>query len=164
EHGRVYRIIYEGRPLLKPVAIADQPIETLLERLKEPEDRVRYRARIELGRRKTEQVLAAAKKWVAGLDDKDPDHEHHLLEALWLHQTHDGVHVDLLKRMLRSPDFRARAAATRVLCYWRDRVPQALELLKKQAADKHPRVRLEAVRAASFFKEPEAVEVALVSL
>ena len=53
--------------------------------------------------------------------------------------------------MLASPDFRARAAATRVLCYWRDRVPDALELLKKLAADAHPRVRLEAVRAASFF-------------
>ena len=65
--------------------------------------------------------------------------------------------------MLGSPDFRARAAATRVLCYWRDRVPDALELLKKLAADPHPRVRLEAVRAASFFTVPEAVEVALIS-
>ena len=58
--------------------------------------------------------------------------------------------------MLASPDFRARAAATRVLCYWRDRVPDALDLLKKLAADPHPRVRLEAVRAASFFTVPEA--------
>ena len=65
--------------------------------------------------------------------------------------------------MLDSPDFRARAAATRVLCYWRDRVPDALDLLKKLAADAHPRVRLEAVRAASFFTVPEAVEVALIS-
>ena len=63
----------------------------------------------------------------------------------------------------RSPDFHARAAATRVLCYWRDRVPDALDLLKKLAADPHPRVRLEAVRAASFFTVPEAVEVALIS-
>ena len=65
--------------------------------------------------------------------------------------------------MLASPDFRARAAATRVLCYWRDRVPDALELLKKQAADPHPRVRLEAVRAASFFTVPEAIEVPLIA-
>ena len=64
------------------------------------------------------------------------------------------------KRVLGSPDFRARAAATRVLCYWRDRVPDALDLLKTLAADEHPRVRLEAVRAASFFTVPEAVEVA----
>jgi putative heme-binding domain-containing protein len=163
EHGRVYRIIYENRPLLKPVTIAGEPIEILLERLKEPEDRVRYRTRIELGGRDSKQVLAATKKWMAGLDRKDPNHEHHLLEALWLYQNHNVVNVDLLKRLLGSPEFRARAAATRVLCYWRDRVPEALELLKKQAADSHPRVRLEAVRAASFFKDPEAMEVPLIA-
>src|SRR5207253_10059213 len=65
--------------------------------------------------------------------------------------------------VLASPDFHARAAATRVLCYWRDRVPNALDLLRKLAADPSPRVRLEAVRAASFFTVPEAVEVALIS-
>ncbi len=65
--------------------------------------------------------------------------------------------------MLGSPDFHARAAATRVLCYWRDRVPGALDRLKKLAADPYARVRLEAVRAASFFPVPEAVEVPLIS-
>ena len=50
-----------------------------------------------------------------------------------------------------------------MLCYWRDRVPEALELLKKMAADKQPRVRLEAVRAASFFPVPETVEVPLIA-
>ena len=58
---------------------------------------------------------------------------------------------------------RARAA-TRVLCYWRDRVPEALALLKVQAEDEHPRVRLEAVRAASFFTQWEAADVALACL
>ena len=98
--------------------------------LKEPEDRVRYRARIELAGRDTNQVLAAAKRWVAKLDPKDPHYEHHLLEALWLHQSHNVVNLDLLKGMLGSKEFRARAAATRVLCYWRDRVPDALALLR----------------------------------
>jgi hypothetical protein len=86
-----------------------------------------------------------------------------LLEALWIHQSHNMVNGELLQRMLSSADFRARGAATRVLCYWRDRVPGALGILKKLAADEHPRVRLEAVRAASFFTEPEAVEVPLIS-
>src|SRR5262249_41879596 len=54
------------------------------------------------------------------------------------------------------------AAATRVLSYWRNRVPDALDLLRKQARDTHPRVRLEAVRAASWFDDPEAIEVALI--
>jgi putative heme-binding domain-containing protein len=162
-HGRIYRVTYEGHELLKPVKIAGEPLDKLLDVLKEPEDRVRYRARIELGGRKTDEVMAALKKWVAALDPKDANYEHNMTEALWLHQSHNVVDVDLLKRMLSSKDFHARAAATRVLCYWRDRVPDPLGLLLKQAADEHPRVRLEAVRAASFLTEPEAIEVVLVS-
>jgi putative heme-binding domain-containing protein len=162
-HGRIYRVTHATRQLLKPKKIAGEPIENLLELLKEPEDRVRHRARIELGARDTDKVLAAAKKWLAKLDRTDSQFEHHQLEALWLHQNHNVVDVDLLRRVLASKDFRARAAATHVLCYWRDRVPGALGLLKKLAADPHPRVRLEAVRAASFFKVPEAVEVVLIS-
>jgi putative heme-binding domain-containing protein len=162
-HGRIYRVTYEGRPLLKPIPIAGRPVAELLDVLKEPEDRVRHRARIELGNRPTGEVIAAVGKWVEGLDKKDPQHEHNVLEALWVHQHHNAVDVELLKRVLTSPDFRARAAATRVLCYWRDRVPDALTLLKTLAADPHPRVRLEAVRAASFFDVPEAVEIPLIS-
>jgi putative heme-binding domain-containing protein len=163
-HGRIYRVTYEGRSLLEPVKIAGEPIDKLLDALKSPEDRVRYRARIELGSRDTDKVIAGVKQWIDTLDKKDADYEHDLLEALWVFQYQNVVSVDLLKRELSSPDFHSRAAATRVLCYWRDRVPDSLELLKKLAADENPRVRLEAVRAASFFTVPEAIEVALVSL
>jgi putative heme-binding domain-containing protein len=162
-HGRIYRVTYEGRPLLKPIQIAGASIDQLLDLLKEPEDRVRYRARIELGARASDQVTAAAEKWAAKLDKNDPSYEHHMMEALWLHQSHNVVNLELLRRMLGSSDFHARAAATRVLCYWRDRVPDALDLLEQLAADPAPRVRLEAVRAASFFTVPEAIEVALIS-
>jgi putative heme-binding domain-containing protein len=162
-HGRIYRITHIDRPLLKPVKIAGEPIEKLLDLLKEPEDRVRYRVRIELGSRDSDAVVAAIKKWIANLDKNDPHYEHHLMEALWIHQYHNVVDVALLKRMLSSPDYHARAAATRVLCYWRDRVPDALELLKGLAADPSPRVRLQAVRAASFFTVPEAIEIPLIA-
>ena len=67
-----------------------------------------------------------------------------MMEALWVHQWHNRVNEKLLTRMLRSSDPWARAAATRVLCYWRDRVPNPLTLLKMQATDEHPGVRLEA--------------------
>ena len=66
--------------------------------------------------------------------------------------------------MLRSSDHRARAAATRVLCYWRDRVKDPLALLEVQARDESPRVRLEAIRACSFFQTAKAAEVALAAL
>ncbi len=163
-HGRIYRMTYEGRPLLKPAKIDGQPIEKLLDLLKEPENDVRTRAKIELGKHDSTKVIAALNKWTAKLDKKDKTYEHHLTEALWVHQWHNVMNEELLKRMLRSPDYHARAAATRVLCYWRDRVHEPLALLEVQAKDESPRVRLEAVRACSFFKTAKAAEVALTVL
>jgi len=162
-HGRIYRMTYEGRPLLQPAKIHGQTIPELLEALKEPEDNLRMRAKVELSKHPSADVIAATKKWAAGLDKNDPNYEHHMLEALWVHQWHNVVDVEFLKRELKSPDHRARAAATRVLCYWRDRVPDALALFKERANDEHPRVRIEAVRAASFFNGndlPAAYDVA----
>ena len=163
-HGRIYRMTYEGRPLLKPAKVDGQPIENLLDLLKEPENDVRTRAKIELSKHDSAKVIAALKKWTAALDPKDKDYEHNLTEALWVHQWNNVVDEELLKRMLRSPDYHARAAATRVLCYWHDRVTDPLALLEVQVKDEHPRVRLEAVRACSFFRTPKAAEVALAVL
>jgi hypothetical protein len=87
-----------------------------------------------------------------------------MMEALWVRQWHNRVDQALLARMLHSPEPWARAAATRVLCYWRDRVANPLALLKTQVNDEHPAVRLEAVRAASFFQTSEAAAIALESL
>jgi putative heme-binding domain-containing protein len=162
-HGRIYRVTCDGRPLLQTVKIAGEPIEQLLELLKSPENRVRYRAKIELGGRDSSQVIAATDHWVAALDKNDPEYAHHLLEALWVHQYHNAVNVHILRDVLASSDFRARAAAARVLCYWRDGVADSLEIFKKLAMDEHPRVRLEAVRAASFYTVPDAVEVVMTS-
>src|SRR5437867_3975569 len=163
-HGRIYRITHEGRPLLKPARIDGQPVDKLLDLLKEPENNARTRAKIELGKHRAGEVIPALKKWTAKLDAKDKNYEHNMLEALWVQQWLNVVDEDLLRRVLRSPDYRARAAATRVLCYWRDRVKDPLALLEVQTRDESPRVRLEAVRACSFFKTAKAAEVALTVL
>ncbi len=160
EHGRVYRITYEGRPLSQEPDMTELTIEQLLEQLKQHNDRTRYRAKIELSSRPSKDVIAATKKWLGGLDKDHKDYEHHRLEGLWVHQYHNTVDVDLLKQVLASKDHRARAAATKVLCYWRDRVDEPLKLLQQQVNDEHPLVRLEAVRALSFFRTPEAGEIA----
>jgi glucose/arabinose dehydrogenase len=164
EHGRIYRVTYPGRPLLQPAKIAGQPIPALLDLLKEPENRVRYRAKIELSGRDPKDVLAALQTWIGKLDPKAAGYEHNMLEALWVQQWNNRVDDKLLRRMLRSSEPWARAAATRVLCYWRDRTDNPLALLKVQANDEHPGVRLEAVRAASFFQTAEAAEVALATV
>ena len=162
-HGRIYRLTYEGRPLATPPAIAGQPIPALLKLLERPENQIRNLAKIELGRHDTAKVIAAAKVWLAALDPTTPDYAHHLTEALWLHQWHNVVDEDLLQRVLNSPNADARAAAVRVLGYWRDRLPTALTLLQSKATDENARVRLHAVRAASFFSETGATEIALAA-
>ncbi len=164
QHGRIYKMTYPGRPLLKQPLISGQPIPALLGLLKEPENGVRELAKIELGSRPSAEVIAATKAWAAKLSPSEPEYWHHLTEALWVHQWHNVVDDGLLRTLLRSSDPHARTAATRVLCYWRDRVPDALALLKVQAQDENPRVRLEAVRAASFFRVAEAADVALAAL
>jgi glucose/arabinose dehydrogenase len=163
-HGRIWRVTYKERPLVPIPKIAGASIPELLELLKAYEDRTRYHVRLELRLHDTDAVVGALASWIDQLDTSDPDYEHHLLEALWVHQHHDAVNETLLRRVLRSPDYRARAAATRVLGYWRDRVGDPIGLLNEQAADDHPRVALEAVRAASFFTQKEAADAALSAL
>jgi len=163
-HGRIYRITYEGRPLSKPAAIHNEPIPLLLELLKSKEDRVRHRTRLELDTRKSAEVVAELAKWIAKLDKSDPDFEHQMMEALWIHQRHNMVNEPLLQRMLNSTEPNARACATRVLLQWRDRISDPLEKFKTMAGDEHGRVRMEAVRAASYFNVPEAMEVVFIAM
>ena len=106
-------------------------------------------------------MISALEQWVNQLDSADQEYEHHLLEALWLYQTHNVIEHDLLKRMLAAEDHRARAAATRVLSFWLDDVPDHMALLEKCISDEHPRVRLEGVRAVSFLSGDDAIELAL---
>lgn len=163
-HGRIWRVTYKGRPLVDRVSIVDRPITELLDLLRSPEDRTRYNVRRELAERPTDQVLAATKSWMAKLNGDDELTSRLKLEALWLFQTHNSINTELLDELLASKEPRARAAATRVLCYWRDRIDDAEARLRKRLNDEHPRVRIEAVRAASFFKGESIQESVLDAL
>jgi putative heme-binding domain-containing protein len=162
-HGRIWRVTARGRPPVPRPHLVSASTEVLLEALQAPEDWTRQQAKRVLKERGP-QVLPALHTWVAHLDGSKADHEHHLLEALWTYESLDTVEPDLLKRLLESPDHHARAAATRVLACWQDRVPDALGLLSRRVRDKHPQVRLEAVRALARLQDPHAVEVALEAL
>ncbi|MGL4553195.1 MAG: DUF7133 domain-containing protein, partial [Gemmataceae bacterium] len=153
--GRIWRVTHKGRPLAPRPRVEGASVAELLELLKAPEDYTRGQARRELRRRDAKQVLAELERWAAARDEPGL-----LLEALWACQHLDAVNEPLMKRLLRSPEPRARAAATRVLWDWRERVAGPLELLRVQAGDDHPLVRLEAVRALSFFDAEEARAIA----
>ena len=163
-HGRIWRLKHKTRPLLEPAKIHGASVADLLELLKVPEDRTRYRAKRELAARDSDEVLAAVQTWVKALDSADAEYEHHMLEALWMYQTHNVVNQELLEKLLGSKDHRVRSAATRVLSFWIDRVPNHMSLLEKCVNDDHPRVRLEGVRAISFLRGDDAVELALAVL
>ena len=167
QHGRIWRVHYKKKPLVTPVVIDHQSIPELLDLLKTYEQRTRYRVRVALRTRDTDQVIASVNSWLKKLDPSSSDFARLQLEALWIHQQHNVVDETLLKKVLTSKEPRARAAATRVLCYWRDQVQKPLELLEQQVNDEHPRVRLEAIRALSFFKGKDvapALEIAAQSL
>lgn len=163
-HGRIWRVKAKDRPLVVPTKIAGEPVAKLLDALEVYEDRTRYRARAELRARPAAEVIPATEAWIAGLDAKDPELPHHLVEALWVFQAQDVVNEPLLDRVLASPEPKARAAAVRVLSFWRERAGDAYGRLRKAVADEHPLVRLEAVRALSFFRDQEALNIAIESL
>jgi putative heme-binding domain-containing protein len=162
-HGRIWRISYKNRPLLRPENLEALPTPELLERLKAYEDRTRYRTRIELERRGKAEVLPALEQWLATLDKSDPNYEHHRLEALWVYQRFSTVNRELLEAVLTSPEPRARAAATRCVRYWRYYLPdkETLRLLERSIEDDFPRVRLEALVSLSYMSSLDAVRIAL---
>lgn len=158
-HGRVYRIVAPDRALSTVEDLSTLATPALVTRLASPEDRVRYRARIELSARSSDEVAAATLAWAGGLKD-----EHARLEALWTLQQHNRVDTRLLERVLTSTDPRARAAAVRVVRGQRRLIDDPLAALARAVLDEHPRVRLEAVVAASFLDSAAAAEVALRAL
>jgi azurin/glucose/arabinose dehydrogenase len=157
KHGRIWRITNTQKPLLTPAKIAGEPIDKLLNLLREPEMRTRDRAKKELETRDTKEVLTALNAWLAAQTDT-----HAKLEALWLQQWLRVVDPELLAQLLKAKEHEARAAAVRVVCnHTRHEDPKtALSHIEAAANDAHPLVRLEAVRACSFFGEdPELAGV-----
>jgi putative heme-binding domain-containing protein len=163
KHGRIYRLVNTKKPLLdaKENIQAGKSITELLDQLKSYEPRTRNRARTELRDRPKRDVLAAVDKWVAKLDKNSPDYERLLCEALWTQEGQRAVDRALLVKLLNAQKFEARAAAVYVLANEWERIANPLELLRPRLTDSHPRVRLQAVRAASFINSPEGAQLAL---
>ena len=158
-HGRIYRITYPSRPLVEPAKVAGASIEELLENLKLPEYRTRYRTKRELRSRDKEEVLAKVKDWVAGLNKEDSNYEHNMLEALWVTWGLNQVDENLLTELLRAKDFRARAAAVGVLRFSGNQIKNKADLLMQAAKDDNPRVRLEALVAASWMDKEIGIPI-----
>ena len=158
-HGRIYRITYPSRPLVTPAKIDGASIDVLLDNLKLPEYRTRYRTRRELRGRDVNQVLPKLTAWAAKLDKNDPRYEHHLLEGLWVSWGMDKVDQNLLRQVLKAKDYHARAAAVQVVRYTGHQVKDQADLLTQAAKDENSRVRLDAIVAASWIGKEKGLPI-----
>ena len=164
DHGRIYRVTAKDRPLVKPAKVAGASIPELLENLKLPEYRARYRTRRELRAHSASEVIPAVKKWAANLDKNDKGYEHQLCEALWATWAQNKVDRGLLQKCLNAKAFQARAAAVSVLRFAHRNVPGSTRLFMQAANDAHPRVRLEAIIAASWLDNQAGARIALQAI
>ncbi|GAA5507532.1 PVC-type heme-binding CxxCH protein [Novipirellula caenicola] len=156
EHGRIYRMVYNKKPLIEPVLQAGKSVEELLDQLDTYELRTRYRVRRALHDRDENEVLTKAAAWLG--DSTDPMK---MCEVLWLQEFFHRVDSELVNRIMNSDDFHARSAAIHVVGNQWEWMDNPNEILRGSIVDAHPRVRLETLRAISFQETIEAVEIAL---
>ncbi len=158
-HGRIYRITYSSRPLVKPAKIDGASIDELLENLKLPEIRTRYRTRTELRMRDNDEVAKKAIAWAEKLDNKDPKYLHNLLEAMWVTWGANKINGDLVQKLLESNDYHARAAAIHAIRYNTDKIKNYKDLMAKATKDENGRVKLELIAAASWLSPNEGIDL-----
>ena len=149
-HGRIYRITYPSRSLVTPAKIDGASIETLLDNLKLPEYRSRYRTRRELRGRDKNEVFNKLQNWLNKLDKKDANYERYQLEGLWVSWGINKIDEKLLKTLLKSTDEKIRAAAVEVLRFNTDKIKNGQEIIAQAANDNSGRVRMEALVASTW--------------
>lgn len=157
--GRIYRLVYPERPLVEAATQFGKSVPEILEQLRAPEWRTRYRARRELRDRPAAEVRAALDTWLQGLSAEDPEYDRLRCEALWVQQGLHQLDAALLEEVaLRASRPEARAAALHIVADERERLSGALKILLAAVSDPHPRVRTEVARGLGFFPVPEAMQ------
>lgn len=157
-HGRIWRLSYKGRATVSQPDLRHAEDTALLDHLLSPNGHLRQQARRVLTERGVE-INHALETWTKAHTDEAAQ-----LEALWMYQSLNQTNPGLLESLLKAKDGRIRAAATRVLSFWQNRIANPLDYLATLVADEHPRVRLEAVRAAAKIPSARAAELVLSAL
>ena len=147
-HGRIWRVTFKDRKLQKPRNLTQENNTALFDMLLTDNAYDQAKARRVLHERGRD-ILVDLKKWLSQHDET----ENAQLEALWLHEAVNVVNASLLMLTLEANDARVRAAAMRVLAHWHDRLNTTELHAAAGIRDKHPRVRLEAMRVFAEMKD-----------
>ena len=154
-HGRIWRVTYKDRPLVKKIDLSQLSIKELLAHVNSQESWTRYQSRRLLFHKTSAEILPVLKQWCQ--QDLDPMQTR---SALGLYTAHVSTNLPLLKKALTSKDAATRAFATQTIGHWGTQLDHPLSLLKPMVHDANARVRLEAVVALGWSKEGAAIEVA----
>ncbi len=158
QHGRIFRVTAKDRPLLTPVRLKDKPLPEVLSAFYAKENATRYRARIELSGRDSEEVQSAIATFVADKDVQNPADAMAMLNCLWVLEEHRLPNIELVKTVAKASEPRVRAAAIRTLGHWADSIEGWEPVLLDAAQDDSPLVRAEAIKSAVAFTGPAAAE------
>lgn len=159
EHGRIYRVTYKGRDLVKPAKMKGKPIAEVCRQFFAKEDSTRYRARLELSGRNDGDIVRDVGTFFAKLDVSDADDAQAMLECLWVLEERRLPNAAMLQAVFQAEEPRVRAAAIRTLGHWGDAVNGWEDLLVAASRDDSALVRAEAVKAAVEFEGVTAAEV-----
>jgi putative heme-binding domain-containing protein len=160
KHGRIYRLVYTKKPLVKPETQDGKSVADVLAQLESPEWRTRYRVRADLQSRSPEEVLPAAVKWLGEVKASSRPQavkDRLACEVLWLQQSFHAIDQSLLFSLIKAETPDARAAAVRILADARRDIPAEESLIGFAMNERHPRVRAELVRGLSLFPSEQAM-------
>lgn len=162
QHGRIWRISFEGRDLVERPNIVDASPEELHALLGAPEGWTREQATAELRTREFADFEAIISK-APETNDIETLAEQQLRD-LWAMQAMNQFDQGLVDSLMNAPKAEIRAAALRALYYHAGDNEKAFAIAEKAVADEHPRVRLWAVSVLAQLDHPDTVKVALHAL
>ena len=167
--GRIWRIVPKGAKLATAPNIAKASVSELLDHLKSPHYRTRYRAKLELRSRLTSKpasisskdLLEAVREW--SKKQMEPLHQ---LEALWMEQSLDAAALVAITVLIHSRDHLVAASAFGPLRFQADQMtPEKISaLLTYGAKHESQHVRREAVICASYIGTAEALKAVYPAL
>ncbi len=161
KHGRIWRITFAGRELVKRPKIAGAKPAALVKLLDSPEGLTRTLVAAELRRRKAEEIMPALEKWAEGLKSGQDLQK---LRAVWGSQAVGSFKKDWAISLSGSTNHKARAAAMRALYYGAPDEGVARPLIERAVTDPHPQVRLWAVSVLAQLDWPDTVPLAVRAL
>jgi putative heme-binding domain-containing protein len=176
-HGRIWRVTAKGRPLVPKPKLVNATVPELLEHLKAPEQWTRQQAKRVLKERGKEKVVPIIHEMYQKCYPPENFTPQHLLDVVFVLEAlgecermdsattlENNRAFDLLNLLLKSKSGEARAMAVRILSRSRLDPKRKAELIAPRVHDAHPRVRMEAIRAAPRLETAQATEDALAAL